>query len=492
MMAAIAPAQELLPPGAIRAFRASSERRQIFFNAALSPDGKTLAVCGSTKRIFLFDVQTGKELLAFGSHIDHVWTVAWSRDGHDLASGGRGDLPLRRWDPRTGQELEPHIGHQGGITHVFFSRDGKRLFMSGGSWDPTIRVWDTATRKLLRSMAGHTDYINAMAVSPDERLIASGSQDGTLRLWDLERGKELAPFVTAHAGSGFSAVAFSPCGNMIASGARDGECTIWEVASRQARWRIKGRESCDLAAVVFTADGDQVIAGWNDGAIRIIDLRHARVTSEWPAQTDGVRSIVMHPSGTTFVTTGQEGVAYLWELPKRPSDAMPPSRQEQLELAWGHLAGEADRAYRAILQLSQRGSPVVPFLRSRLQPVAPADAAKVERLIADLDSPRFADRERATQEIALLGDRALMTLRQASAKAKSAEVRDRLARLLKPWDSPPRDGELLRQLRAVEILQRHGSPDAVVILRELSRGAVGARVTVAARTALIRLEPRDR
>src|SRR5262245_27563398 len=108
-------ADDALPDGTVRRMTVTEDGAGTLFCVAFSPDGKTIAVGGSLRRVHLFDVKSGELLRSFGNHPDNVWTVAWSPDGKLLCSGGRSDVTLRVWDPNTGDELKAFEGHQGGI-----------------------------------------------------------------------------------------------------------------------------------------------------------------------------------------------------------------------------------------------------------------------------------------------------------------------------------------------------------------------------------------
>ena len=97
------------------------------------------------------------------------------------------DPTLRLWDVATGKEIRSFAGHTGEVSSVAFSPDGR--FALSGSWDHTVRLWDVATGKEIRTFAGHTGRVNSVAFSPDGRFALSGSDDHTVRLWNVSYRK---------------------------------------------------------------------------------------------------------------------------------------------------------------------------------------------------------------------------------------------------------------------------------------------------------------
>jgi len=112
-------------------------------------------------------------------------------------------------------------------TTALFSPDGK--FALSASFDNTLKLWDLASGRELRSFAGHTDYVHSVAFSPDGTLALSGSSDKTLKLWDIATGRELRSFV-GHIDQVYS-VAFSPDGKFALSGSRDQMLKLWDIAT---------------------------------------------------------------------------------------------------------------------------------------------------------------------------------------------------------------------------------------------------------------------
>ena len=154
---------------------------------AWSPDGTRLAVASSIG-IWLYDTDTGAEVVLLTGHTDDVISVAFSPDGQTLASGSH-DRTVKLWDVDTGQEKASLTGHRSVVLSVAFSPDGQTL--ASGSVDDTIRLWDVGTGRVIRTLTRHTASVWRVSFSPDGQTLASGSDDGTVLLWDM------SPYVTS-------------------------------------------------------------------------------------------------------------------------------------------------------------------------------------------------------------------------------------------------------------------------------------------------------
>ncbi len=119
---------------------------------------------------------------------------------------------------------------------IAVSPDGRSL--ASGSEDKTIHLWDLTTGKELRRLQGHTAPVWSVAFAPDGRSLASGSDDKTIRLWDLASGKELRR-LEGHTGTVYS-VAFAPDGRSLASGSEDNTIRLWDLAGGKELRRLEG------------------------------------------------------------------------------------------------------------------------------------------------------------------------------------------------------------------------------------------------------------
>jgi WD40 repeat protein len=111
--------------------------------------------------------------------------MAFSPDGRQIATVGCGDAGVKIWDSATGRLISDLPGHPGHLQCVAYSPDG--LFLASGSADKTVRIWDLATGQESRTLIGHSDWVTDVSFSPDSRRLASSSYDGTVKVWDLTR-----------------------------------------------------------------------------------------------------------------------------------------------------------------------------------------------------------------------------------------------------------------------------------------------------------------
>src|SRR5262249_39097621 len=147
------------------------------------------------------------------------------------------------------------------------------------------------------------------------------------------------------------------------------------------------------------------------------------------------------------------------------------SAEDQKE-AWAALLGDdAQAAYRAACKLVASPASAVKLLKEQLTPAVRADEKQLARLLAELDSLQFAVGERATKELSDLGDRARAALQKSLTAKTSAEVQVRVQKLLQRVEIPLPPSELLRQVRAIEVLENIGTPEATLVLRQLAEGA---------------------
>jgi WD40 repeat protein len=173
---------------------------------------------------------------------------------------------------------------------VAFSPDGQTL--ASGSEDQTVRLWDVKTGQVRASLQGHTDGVNAVAYSPDGQTLASGSADRTVRLWDVNTGQVRAS-LQGHT-DGVNAVALSPDGLTIASGSYDQTVRLWDVNTGQVRASLQGHTG-GVMSVAFSPDGQTLASGSADRTVRLWDGKTGQTRATLPRHTGWVRAVAFSP-----------------------------------------------------------------------------------------------------------------------------------------------------------------------------------------------------
>jgi WD domain, G-beta repeat len=237
-------------------------------------------------------------------------------------------------------------------------------------------------------------------------------------------------------------------------------------------------------SAMFSADGKWVASGSLDRTVRVWEAATGVEVCRLTGHDAGVRDGAWGPGGRTLAAAAGAEVL-LWSL--RPHDPEPPRDPTAL---WDDLAADPVTAYRAQWALLEDPKEAAALLRDRQSPApAGADDERIRRLVAELDSDRYQTRERATKALRDLGPRAVRHLR-ASQPDSSPEAAGRISQLLAETTRPPPTPTELRQMRAVQVLELAGTPEAKAVLAEWTRGQSGALRTDQAAEALKRLQGR--
>jgi hypothetical protein len=412
------------------------------------------------------------------------------------------------------------------------SPDGTRLATRSFD-DPTVTLWDAEgkPRYTLGAVGdgptgGGTGVAETAGVvtpelvfSPDGRRLAGAGPRRQLCLWDVASSTLLWE-LPLQAGQAVERFAFSPGGHCLATVQADRTVTVYETVSGGQRTRLGkadpnnrrvylaadyyGRSRLVQAtrrtmpvALAFSPDGRYLAVAKDTPAIHLWDVLAGREVGQLRGHEGGVASLLFAPDGRHLFSGSTDTTALAWDLTRltRGTDLQsvlpqpaPASRLEPgtLGALWTDLAGkDAVQAFDTLRRLSTSPDQAVAMLRERLRPATPVEPQRLVQLLADLDSDRFERRRQAESQLRALGERAEPALRRALAEEPPLGLRQRLERLLHQRFVPA--AEDLRELRAVELLELIGSPDARLLLQALAGGGRSAPVTREARSALRRL-----
>jgi WD40 repeat protein len=519
----------------------------------ISPDGSRLGMgnwlgsSGTANAINLWDLSTGKRILAFPGHEGNVVGLAFRADGKQLASLEPGGAIL--WDVAERRPLRRFTERLGLLNTVDLSADGK-LLAAGDIRMARVHVWDTAAGKESTELSWKPDErggdrggglrfspdgrsllvtepaplrfqlfsipgklplqqvsltglppLASAGFTPDGRQIVAAWGAGMVR-WDAASGKErlrIGQKVDLLSVYGYwtDASAMSPDGRTLALGARNGVVGLWETVTGTEIVRLttaSGDFDRSITAASFSPDSRYVVAGMWGGGFRCWDVLTGEEVSSRSAHDGTIHSLAFTPDGSTLASGSADTTILLWDfsqLIKPRPGAGKPLAAEALEKLWGQLAERDSRsAHRAIASLVDAGA--VALLDEKLRPLRADQAERktIEGLIARLDDARFAERQKASDALKQFGIRAEMPLTKALDKAPSLEVRRRIEEVLNALPKPESDvasGERLRALRTLSVLEKTRTKAAGALLQSLAEQAGDSVVRIEAAAALVRL-----
>ena len=258
-------------------------------------------------------------------HQGYVRSVSYSPDGKTLATASD-DKTVKLWEVASGREIKTLSGHQGSVRSVSYSPDGKTL--ATASDDKTVKLWDVASGTELKSLTGHQTQIWSVSYSPDgktlatasedntlETVLATGSTDGstdnTVKLWDVASGREIMS-LSGHQYS-VNSVSFSPDGKTLASAGWDSTVKLWDVASGTQLKSLSGHQA-SVSSVSFSPDGKTLASATWDNMVKLWDVASGTEIKSLSGHQDRVWSVSFSPDGRTLASASWDNTVKLWDV----------------------------------------------------------------------------------------------------------------------------------------------------------------------------------
>ena len=204
-------------------------------------------------------------------------------------------------------EVVFNVGHSASIESIAYSPDG--AYIASGSEDNTIKLWEVETGRLLRTLRGHNRDVNSICYSPDGKYIASGSNDNRIKLWEVKTGecvKTLGGFI------GYvNSVCYSPDGKYIASGSNT--IKLWDVKSGECIKTLSGHND-DVNSVCYSPDGKYIASGSDDETIKLWDVARGECIKTLSGHTWIVHYVCYSPDGKYMASGSYDSTIKLWDV----------------------------------------------------------------------------------------------------------------------------------------------------------------------------------
>ncbi len=454
-----------------------------FDSATFSPDSKLLAVSGFGGRLHLWDVATGKLLKTMldGDDIGHL---VFSDNGRLLATAPWQGNKVSVWDAANGKKLAVFsLKAESQIFDLDFVPGTKQLRICSDNkrwW-----IWDWQAGKTT-PLKGFPKQIERVDFVDDHRVLV---RTKTVRLYDLRTKKTIWEItsVPENQGSGkFHPPFWSDLiwGRklLITSGKEntqqlepgerlafippsyipDFELRLWDVNTGRYLYLLP----FELVNRCILSHDARSMAYWHEGKAGLLETATNKSRFDFPSKSC---NLALSPDGRLLANLVASRIQ-IWDLTgQQIIGPMQPLllTEQQSQKSWDDLQGsDAKAAYRAIWRLA--ASPqTVPFLQGKLQQMSFPSTKSIPKIIADLDSPRFAVREKAGKQLRRYACLALPEIRQTLLKKPTLETYQRLRRLQDQIEKTPLTRELIVLTRAAEILEIIGTPQAKRLLKEI-------------------------
>lgn len=284
----------------------------IYNTAAFLSDENRVVALGDGRTIDAWDAETGTAHMGSSLAPPSISVATLSRNGRHAVTGDK-EGPVRLWDVRSGRQEKVLMGHKSAVSALAITTDGQRI-AAAAEHDPRIIVWDASSGTRQSELAGPPGHeitqaqTTSLAFSPSADLLAAGTKDGRIQIWQLSSGR-LTQNLRAQ-DAPVRNVAFAPDGTRLLSDGPGGSVQLWEVRTG-TRIRSLGRPESQIIAAAFSPDGRRIVTGAEDGQVHVWDADQGSVW--WAAKLGKrpLRTVTYSPNGEHLVLADEDHLVWL-------------------------------------------------------------------------------------------------------------------------------------------------------------------------------------
>lgn len=259
---------------------------------------------------YIYSIATiaqGIETVVQRGHYESVKAVAFTPDGKFLLTGSR-DKSIKLWEVATGRELRSYLGHQSTVNDIAISSDGK--FFISSSADKTAKMWNISSGELLKTFEGNTDYLTSVALSHNDKLLITAGFDWEAKLWDVATGELLKNFkVNPDKGIGYGVNAvFSPDDKRVAIGGDNRSVMIYDITSGEKLEEYKPEKGfCGGCGTFVKYEFDQgIYSASNKGDLKLWSERGGKTLTNYYSNPSEFTSLDVH--GDKLLVTTEDSL----------------------------------------------------------------------------------------------------------------------------------------------------------------------------------------
>jgi WD40 repeat protein len=243
----------------------------------------------------------------FTQTLGMIFAVTLSPDGNLIATAMNNEICL--WQMADSKQLFIYKGHTAWVIAVAFSPNGQLL--ASGSDDQTIKLWDIHTGQCLQTLQAHTSRIESVVFSPDSQVLASGSNDKTVKLWDVRTGQCLKILQVKN--SRVQSVIFSSNGQTLVSSSDDGTTQIWDIYTGQCLNILETHVNWRLS-VALSPDGQTLATGSDGNTIKLWNIYTGECLKTLERYQNFAWTVSFNRDGEILVTGSEDHTVQLWNL----------------------------------------------------------------------------------------------------------------------------------------------------------------------------------